>query len=250
MSGALAARSSATLQRLTVDRPMRSRRGWMPWSRHQRATLPGLRPSHHAASVVVRVWRGLRIPRSWLSDSYGTAPLPSNTVVVASFVIAVVGLVLAVADLVWQFASYSLSGGRVKVEFLGGAMHAGGRGVLTMPAGKLNAEKMQQAAKDGFVLPIMGVRVRNVGRMAVTVAKWEIVATSGLAFNPVGSSIGKPLPHQLDAGQSEMWVVDATMIQDLVNASREVLKVSRVTLTGRVELAAGRSVTGADRLAA
>jgi hypothetical protein len=54
--------------------------------------------------------------------------LPSQPMQVATFVIAMIGVVLSALSLDWQSATYFLTGGRVKVDLRVGAMNMAGWG--------------------------------------------------------------------------------------------------------------------------
>lgn len=81
---------------------------------------------------------------------------------VVTLIVAILGLLLGVTSFVWQAATYVMSGGRVRVEFLVGATRPGGAS-LTMKASRFDNDALRQAIDDGYGLPVMGVRVRNVG---------------------------------------------------------------------------------------
>jgi hypothetical protein len=97
-----------------------------------------------------------------------------------TLIIAVVGLALAVASLTWQAVTFVLSGSRVKVELHHGA-HDGAGNLISGPP---LAQALRQAAEQGFVHEVIGAKVRNVGRVAVTVERIEAVLASGIKLRP------------------------------------------------------------------
>jgi hypothetical protein len=161
---------------------------------------------------------------------------------VATFVIAVVGLAVATASVVWQMATFKLEGGRVKVKLLVGAMANNGRGVALNDPHRVTPESLKSLAAQGFGMPVIAVTVRNVGRADVTVQRWSIKhEASGLAFVPIGDSIGKELPFRLAAGASETWAADLRTALALPDAGRAIKPNSRGKVRGLVELADGRT---------
>lgn len=137
----------------------------------------------------------------------------------ASLVVAICGLVLACLSLGWQAANYVLTGGRVKVKLTVGAMNARG-GMLTGPPSSFHPDQLPGLAAQGYPRPIVAVRVANVGRQPVTVERWSLKHLSGLSFQPVAESIGKPLPHRLEVGQSEMWAMGLDVVIALAQAAQ------------------------------
>ena len=86
--------------------------------------------------------------------------------------VGVCGVVLASLSLGWQAANYVLTGGRVKVRLLVGAVGRGG--IVTAPATNLSLEWLQGLAAQGFSQPIVAVNVANVGRQPVKVERWGL----------------------------------------------------------------------------
>lgn len=183
---------------------------------------------------------------------------------IATFVLAVVGTVLAAASLTWQAATYVLTGGRVSVELRTGALHASGSSMVTAATRDADQVWAAQLAEQGYTRPLVVVKVRNIGRMPVTIERWSLACSGppepprnrGLLaaiaaassrprrlteFQPVAGSFGPQLPHRLDAGSSETWGTDAREIRDLVAATLEVWKLPLVSLDGKVELGDGRT---------
>jgi hypothetical protein len=129
---------------------------------------------------------------------------------VAWLVLGIVGAVLASLSLGWQAANYVLTGGRVKV-----ALRVGGRsqgGMVTMPPERFSQDSLRQLASQGFPQPIVAVTVANVGRQPVTVAKWGLISGLGMSLYPAADSIGPPLQHRLEVGESATWAVDMAAV--------------------------------------
>ena len=79
---------------------------------------------------------------------------------VTTLIIAGFGAVTGAASLGWGVASYILSGGRVKVELLGGWV--GRAGLITGPLTASLAQPDERMPE-----PVMAVGVRNLGRLPV-----------------------------------------------------------------------------------
>jgi len=170
---------------------------------------------------------------------------------VATLVIAVLGLLLSVVGLVWQAATYVLSGGRVKVLLKVGAASA--RGMLTGAPDRMQGTSMQHLVSQGYTQPIIAVEVRNVGRMAVTVNRWSIQHTRGTSFIPIGYQIGPALPYRLEPGASETWAVDEAPVLSMRDAAMQTLPAREVLgrpegLFAAVELGDGRTCESRETL--
>lgn len=161
---------------------------------------------------------------------------------VVTAAVAVLGVLLGALSLGWQIASHMLTGGRAKAELLMGALGRGG--MATGSVKSVDEAAMKDLAEEGFTQPVIVVRVRNVGRLPVTVTGWSIATGRGVAYKPLGDSIGPPLSHRLEAGETEDWAVDATRIRAMVHTTVEVFKIpiGRVKVGGNVSLGDGRTV--------
>jgi len=170
---------------------------------------------------------------------------------VATLVIAVAGVTLAALSLGWQAATFVLTGGRVKVELRVGAMHGTASHMVTqsVSSGLPDPERLQA---DGYTRPVVAVQVRNVGRMAVTVEDWSLFTSPGsrIALQPVGQSIGPPLPHRLEAGATGTWAVELAPVRAMRAATVAALKVpeERIKIRGKVGLGDGRTVETREAL--
>jgi hypothetical protein len=143
---------------------------------------------------------------------------------VASLVLGICGVVLASLSLGWQAAQHVLTGGRVKVALRMGGF--GNGGMVTMAPRSLHEDWWELLATGGYQRPVVAVTVANVGRLPVTVARWGLKSGLGTLY-PAADSIGPPLPHRLEAGESETWAVDMGPVDAFIRASREVHKKSK-----------------------
>lgn len=192
-----------------------------------------------------RSYKRLVSRRAGLSYSAGSL----SAMTTAALVIGLIGLVLSAASITWQAATFVLSGGRVKVDLRLGAMHHTGAGMVHGPVSDQVSPEIN--ARQGYTHPIIGVRVRSVGRLPVTVTEWSIFEThKGMSFNPIGSSIGPTLPYRMEAGSSEVWTVDAESIRGLIEVCAEHydIPLSQIAVKGRVTLGDGRTYETADSL--
>ena len=82
--------------------------------------------------------------------------------------IAVVGSGLAIASLSWQFATWKMTGPRVKVTMKGGLLGPGG--AVTFPT-DAPANAVQSAMAQGYTQLVLAVEVVNEGRMATSIEK-------------------------------------------------------------------------------
>src|SRR6266487_1555047 len=135
----------------------------------------------------------------------------------AALAVGICGVVLASLSLGWQAAVYALTGGRVKVGLLVGAM--GNGGMVTRPAVTLSADWLQDLASQGFTRPIVAVTVANVGRQPVGVVRWGLKSGLGMSLYPPPNEIGPSLPHRLDVGDAATWVVDMHIVQTFTKAT-------------------------------
>jgi hypothetical protein len=187
--------------------------------------------------------------------------------------IATLGVVLGAASLSWQYATHVLTGGRIRVELLIGALADDGRGMVTSKAGVVSPGDQRHWAEQGFGRPVMAARVSSIGRMPVTVVRWSLELPNGMALVPIGGPAGPPLLHRLDVGESQTWAVDMADVQAFLEAAKAVVKPrpappagtvgglgmrvvqtsydarQRKGLVAVVELGDGRTVTSREGLA-
>lgn len=123
---------------------------------------------------------------------------------VATLIIAVFGAVTGAASLGWGVASYILSGGRVKVELLGGWV--GRTGLITGP---LTASLRQPDPR--MPEPVLAVRTRNLGRLPVVVENWY-VKMGQISLGLVTHAANPAIPTTLSPGGAATWVVPLTEV--------------------------------------
>ena len=135
---------------------------------------------------------------------------------VATLVIAVLGLVLSIVSLIWQAATFVLSGSRVRAELKHGARNADV--VVSGPPG------WQRVASQGLGEEVIGIEVRNVGRMAASIDSVQAALPRGTKTTLLQSFIGPPLPHRLDPQSVASWYLPAAPVRATVGAAAEVFK--------------------------
>lgn len=161
---------------------------------------------------------------------------------VATFVLAVLATVLSALSLGWQAAIYVLSGGRVKADLIVGATNRAGTGLISSRAGGRGPGSMREIADQGYDVPIVGVTVRNVGRLAVTIQRWSLrETTTRVEFVPVGEGRGPALPHRLEPGEQATFYTDARTAAGL-RAAAQTAATGRVGVGARVSLGNGRTL--------
>jgi len=224
-------------------------------------------PGRNAPPVVITAAGGWSEPSGWTRRSSSTR-LRSGAMQTAAFVIAVIAVVLSALSLGWQAAVFALTGGRVRVTLHVGALDQMGTSMVTLPVEQLSGQRAQGLADQGFTRPVFAVRVRNVGRLPVTVERWSLrvpddpgrrggflVPSSvpnpagGAELMPMGNlSIGPALPHRLEAGASETWAVSIDAVQAFAAASKETFGLAAFSIVGKVELGDGRTRTSSAAL--
>src|SRR5262245_38820541 len=115
----------------------------------------------------------------------------TSTLDYINLVIAVVGLMFGVAAIVWQLATWRLSGARIEVLLKHGALGGGGI-ALTWPPG---AAATMNLTSQGFTHRVLAVEVINKGRMHAYVDSVAAELDNKVQFaHPHGLPANKPLP--------------------------------------------------------
>lgn len=142
-----------------------------------------------------------------------------DSMAAATLIIAVLGLVLSVASLTWQAATFVLSGSRVRAELKHGARNASG--VISGPP---RSQQLKALAEQGFPEEVIGIKVHNVGRLAASIDSVEAALAGGVKISMLVDIVGPSLPHRLDAQSSASWFLPAAPIRRAVFASAQALK--------------------------
>lgn len=158
-----------------------------------------------------------------------------------------VGLVLAVASLVWQFATFRLNGPRIRTTLRIGTV---GAGLTTTPVRPGWQQSLVQLVEQGAGQPVVAVEVRNVGRAASTIIGYQAQLDNGMTYMLTSAPLGGvTLPHRLEAeDQVTFWMPYEDCVR-FMHGSRMTSRPGRA-LTMRVQLGSGRSVETKEKLAA
>ncbi len=138
---------------------------------------------------------------------------------IATLIIAVLGLVLSVASLTWQAATFVLSGSRVRADLRHGARNA-----TTAVSGPPGSQQLQFLAAQGFTEEVIGIEVRNVGRLAASIESVAATLAGGVQFTQLRDSGGPPLPHTLEPQSAAKWFLPAVPVRAAVAVSSQTLK--------------------------
>lgn len=185
----------------------------------------GIFPAQHGCVAVVR----LSVFCGWSCDLRNVWPpmvlRPEcrpryGSPMSGALVVGICGVVLASLSLGWQAASYVLSGGRIKVRLLVGAV--GNGAMVTGPVDSMTPGWFEGLAAQGFSQPIVAVSVANVGRQPVKVARWGLESGLGMSLHPSANGIGPSLPHRLDVGDAATWAVEMATVRVFFEIANEV----------------------------
>jgi hypothetical protein len=139
-----------------------------------------------------------------------------NSFEVGTLVVAVLGLLLSIVSLIWQAATYVLSGSRVRAELKYGSRNADV--VVSGPAG------WRRFAAQGLDEEVIGIEVRNVGRMAASIDSIHAALPRGTKTTMLQSIIGPPLPHRLEPQSVASWFLPLEPVRAIVGTAAEVFK--------------------------
>lgn len=137
---------------------------------------------------------------------------------ITTLVIAVVGATTGIASLGWTVASHVLTGARVKVELVVGWVANGS--VVTLPWSSHDPSKPPLLTGIDFQYSVVGVQVRNIGRLACSVRGWSVSLDNGVALGHVELPMNSALPHRLDAGEERTWFANLAHVVAMIEASR------------------------------
>jgi hypothetical protein len=169
---------------------------------------------------------------------------------VATFVLAVVGTVLAVAGLVWQAATWVLEGGRAKVSLKVGSATKSGAMILSSPE-RVGKGTTIPLGDEQYDIPVVAIEVINSGRSPITVQQISLRhVASGTVVEKEWWPIGPKWPHQIEVGQRKTWAIHLVEATALRAASAVLDKSGSRDVVGVVELGDGRSYTTTERFTA
>lgn len=159
--------------------------------------------------------------------------------------IAILGLVLSVAGLVWQAVTFRLEGPRASCELRTGLR--GRDGYLTSviePGWWTNLAGMQDEA---YRIPIVALTIRNTGRAPTTVSRYYVKTDNGIQFGLTGAPPGTDkLPHRLESDSSVLYYLDLLDVAAMCHAAEFKTVAGKVTAV--VELGSGRVIRSKEQL--
>jgi hypothetical protein len=136
---------------------------------------------------------------------------------IAALIIAGIAAAMALASLVWNIADFRLSGPRIKVNLLFGAI--GDSGLVSSQS---KPDDWRTFAKQGFTKPLVGIHVVNSGRASTVVEHYRCRLSNGFALAEMQLEVNPSLRYVLEPHRSETWWLPATAITGLAKASRNV----------------------------
>lgn len=151
--------------------------------------------------------------------------------------VAIVGLVLAVASLVWQAATFVLSGSRVKAALLVGTYRPDG--LLTW-----KVEEVNNITPRPDALPVVVVQVTNSGRTDVDVVGWSLDFGEGASLHPAPIGASRPVPFRLQHGSQETLFLELARVYESAYAMYE----RPPSVGGVVRLGNGKTTMTRERL--
>jgi hypothetical protein len=152
----------------------------------------------------------------------------------ATTIIAVVGVVLALASLAWQAVSFRLSGSRVSVDLRPGMRHGTGTAAVTSPAPVFPGQ-MEMMQSQGFTDPVLAVEVRNAGRSATNIVNVAVLFSNGASYSDM--VFNPPLPFRLEGESEQTWYFERGPVEAYAKAMGQVFKAGQVlTLRGMASI--------------
>jgi hypothetical protein len=155
---------------------------------------------------------------------------------ILTLVVAIAGFALATASLVWQGATFALSGSRVKVTMLAGGLGPGGAVVYPASQGR-------RELPAGYNERVLAINARNVGRLDVSVNRVGAVFDNKIEFLHPNYPANKALPHRLQHGSDETWYLPWATLVDVAHAAGTPLGVRLY-----VELGTGKRVVSREHV--
>jgi hypothetical protein len=131
---------------------------------------------------------------------------------IPTFILAMLGFAGAVIALVWQFATFNLTGSRIKAEFRAGFRGPGG--VALIPRGDSFTKKdMARLAEQGFIYPVASLQVRSIGRMQANITGCELDCDGGFKVKLLSDFIGPEFPHRMEPSDEQNWYFEGSLIE-------------------------------------
>jgi hypothetical protein len=167
-----------------------------------------------------------------LAQTAGEGSSGISALDIITLVIAMTGAATGIAALGWGIAQHRLTGARVKVSLVGGWFYNGG----IIVGGLDTLQRPNEDLGDAVV----GVLVRNVGRLPATVTIWGVRAGETSFHSDEYHYLNPAIPHRLEAGEEATWYVGSGAIVRQAHAAGKVLGDAR--LGARVVLGTGDEI--------
>jgi hypothetical protein len=141
----------------------------------------------------------------------------ADTGISGTLIVAIIALVISVSSLTWQVVLYLLGGARVRTELRIGAL---GSGTLAVHAPVDKPVDFAHLGQQGFDQPVFVVQVRNAGRLAASITKWDIAFDNGGACSLPTWHVNndRPLPYRLEPGDEAGWYCPVAGVRAAMDA--------------------------------
>ena len=136
---------------------------------------------------------------------------------IAALIIAGIAGAMALASVVWNIAEFRLSGARIKVNLLFGAV--GPSGLVSFPS---IPRDWQLLVSQGFTEPLVGINVVNKGRASTVVEHFRCRLSNGFALADAQLQFNPDLRFVLEPHRSETWRLQTRDVMALAKASRSI----------------------------
>jgi len=139
-------------------------------------------------------------------------------------ILAVVGVVLALASLGWQAFSFYISGSRVAVDLRPGMTDPLGTTAVTSP-GPISPAQLNTTQRQGFTRPTIAVEVRNSGRSPTNITSVSVAYDNGATYSE--THLDPSLPFRLDAESEKTWYFETGRVAAYAEAVKAARNLTR-----------------------
>lgn len=158
-----------------------------------------------------------------------------------TLVVALIGALTGVASLVWSVVSHVKSGVRVEVDFTAGYFSALQKTYMYSDA---TTSEDPPSASHVAGIPVVGITVRNVGRLPARVAS-ACIGNGSVIFKILKMVQSPPMPALVDVSDEARWYFDFATIERLAVASATEGRSSDM-LVAEIRLGSGSSISSAE----
>jgi hypothetical protein len=163
----------------------------------------------------------------------------------ASLVVGIIALALSLASLIWQAATYFLTGPRVRVRLHEG--YGGPGGLMLGPTSMYTKDGLDALGRMGYSEHILAVEAINLGRLPATVNHWSIKFGNGVIYQNPNDELNPKLPYRLEPHSSATWQAPAEHFQSVQEDFTDQGEAA-ATVQGEIKLQGGRTVSSRNRL--